>query len=47
MRVEADASGRMRLHLSPLDALETPASLVELRATVTGMLPEVVNGRGA
>lgn len=41
VRVVPDASGRMRLSVERLDALEIPASLVELRDLTAAMLPRV------
>jgi hypothetical protein len=40
-RLEADRSGRIRLHLSPLEAVAEPASLVALREMITRMMPRV------
>jgi hypothetical protein len=40
-RLEADRSGKIRLHLSPLEAVAEPASLVALREMITRMMPRV------
>lgn len=41
VRFEANDDGKLDLVLSPLDAMEEPASLVALRDKVAGMLPRV------
>ena len=40
-RLEADRSGKIRLHLSPLEAVAEPASLVALREMITRMMPRI------
>lgn len=40
-RLEPDRSGKIRLHLSPLEAVAEPASLVVLREMITRMIPWV------
>ena len=41
VRLEPDRSGKIRLHLAPLEAVAEPASLVALRETVARMMPRV------
>ena len=40
-RLEPDRSGKIRLHLSPLESVAEPASLVALREMITRMMPRV------
>ncbi len=41
IRLVEDKNGRVKLSVTPLDALEIPESLTRLRAQVAGMLPRV------
>ncbi len=41
VRLEPDRSGKIRRHLTPLEAVREPASLVGLRETVARMMPRV------
>jgi len=41
VRLEPDRSGKIRLHLAPLEAVAEPASLVALRELVARMMPRV------